>query len=842
VAGVTDQREVIGILIGRDHELAELDALLRRNRPVLLVGPPGIGKSSLGAAAARNLARPVFAGGGLSSLSWRPYLALERALRRSAPRGDAEAVASLVSTVVGDGTLLVDDLQWCDGETLSVLTMLAGELRLVTTSRGEGPGAPAAFDTAQRAGFEVVTVAPLTDDEAAALVRCSRPGLSQAAVTRIIKFAVGNPLLLTQLDVADDGPLHPTVLAARLSSVSLEAQRALWALALLGRPARAPLELAGTDELLRAGLVVEEDAEIRLRHDHLGEMALADVDEHVRRDLHRRLAACVQDPGEAARHHAAAGDRDLATTRALEAAERASTPGERARHLATAADNADGALGDRLRLEAAQLAVQTGDWDGAGRLCAAVRSTAKELVAEARLYLAQSRWFAGDREGARQALHEGLALVDGTMSPVEVRLRLELVRFSVRVDWELDAAVEKATAVRELAVATGVEEARAESMLGSALLTVGSRSATSHFHSAMSLARSMGDVDVEMTAANSLATAHLLFGEAELGRAVAGRMAGRAHELGLLGWELQFRHLHLGFLTTSAGRYHEAVVEGRALLEERVFRRNRHQAHAWLALALACLGDDEGAVVALSPGTDDDVDRTERSMLLWVDAERAWLAGNPTAAVEAADSCVAVGLRDFPATELADMTRRWAQWDQGAPVDPSPVRCAFPVLAGLVPERDGLVALSEGRWSQAVAHLDMAGATWRERDLRSHLRCRWAAGEARLRAGDRRGARQGLLRARTAAQELQLLPLVRRIEGSLRRTGWQGDCGSDGHSLSKREAEVLRLVAKGLSSNSIGKQLGLSPRTIDSYVDTAKQKLGARTRLEASLEWLRQNG
>lgn len=45
-------------------------------------------------------------------------------------------------------------------------------------------------------------------------------------------------------------------------------------------------------------------------------------------------------------------------------------------------------------------------------------------------------------------------------------------------------------------------------------------------------------------------------------------------------------------------------------------------------------------------------------------------------------------------------------------------------------------------------------------------------------------------------------------------------------SLSRREAEILRLVAQGRSSSEIGKLLSLSPKTVDTYRSRLMRKLG----------------
>lgn len=52
-------------------------------------------------------------------------------------------------------------------------------------------------------------------------------------------------------------------------------------------------------------------------------------------------------------------------------------------------------------------------------------------------------------------------------------------------------------------------------------------------------------------------------------------------------------------------------------------------------------------------------------------------------------------------------------------------------------------------------------------------------------------------------------------------------------TLSQRETECLAWVSRGKSSSDIGAILGLSPRTVDSYLEKACAKLRVRTRIEA---------
>jgi len=51
--------------------------------------------------------------------------------------------------------------------------------------------------------------------------------------------------------------------------------------------------------------------------------------------------------------------------------------------------------------------------------------------------------------------------------------------------------------------------------------------------------------------------------------------------------------------------------------------------------------------------------------------------------------------------------------------------------------------------------------------------------------------------------------------------------------LTKREREVLTLLAKGMKVDEIAEQFVLSPLTVQTHVHNAKSKLGARTRVHA---------
>ena len=52
-------------------------------------------------------------------------------------------------------------------------------------------------------------------------------------------------------------------------------------------------------------------------------------------------------------------------------------------------------------------------------------------------------------------------------------------------------------------------------------------------------------------------------------------------------------------------------------------------------------------------------------------------------------------------------------------------------------------------------------------------------------------------------------------------------------ALTRREAEVLRLVAGGANTRTMAERLHVSPSTVRNHVQNILEKLGAHSRLEA---------
>lgn len=70
--------------------------------------------------------------------------------------------------------------------------------------------------------------------------------------------------------------------------------------------------------------------------------------------------------------------------------------------------------------------------------------------------------------------------------------------------------------------------------------------------------------------------------------------------------------------------------------------------------------------------------------------------------------------------------------------------------------------------------------------------------------------------------------LANRIAGVMADRVGDGLGKSPLQSLSRREKEIMQLVAEGRSSSQIGKLLSLSPKTVDTYRSRLMQKLGLK--------------
>ena len=116
------------------------------------------------------------------------------------------------------------------------------------------------------------------------------------------------------------------------------------------------------------------------------------------------------------------------------------------------------------------------------------------------------------------------------------------------------------------------------------------------------------------------------------------------------------------------------------------------------------------------------------------------------------------------------------------------------------------------------------------------------AGAALALLGRREEAVEHLVSAYRTARRLGARPLVERVTGSLtalgeraeRRLGRRAVAQAANSSLTRREVEVVRLVAMGQTNREIARELFLSPRTVEMHVGSILLKLDCRSRADAA--------
>jgi hypothetical protein len=297
----------VSTLIGRDPQLVAVTDALRGDRPLVVVGEAGIGKTTLVRAAAAAAGRTLREGGGFATLSWLPYLALRRATGL-AEVGEPSRVAALVEQAVGPDVLFVDDLQWTDDETRQVVSMLVGRISIVAAIRDGDEQSGAALEPLVARGVAVVRLDGLHAQAALALATRLRPDLPASRLERVVELAGGNPLLIEELAIhGQSSSSLARAIVGQLATLPTGDRGALELVALAGRPIPAEAVGPAAARLIEQGLVRVAADGVEIRHSLIADAIVDQLDADGRRELHGRLGAIVDDPAERARHLTAAG-------------------------------------------------------------------------------------------------------------------------------------------------------------------------------------------------------------------------------------------------------------------------------------------------------------------------------------------------------------------------------------------------------------------------------------------------------------------------------------------------------------------------------------------------------
>ncbi len=396
--------------------------------------------------------------------------------------------------------------------------------------------------------------------------------------------------------------------------------------------------------------------------------------------------------------------------------------------------------------------------------------------------------------------------------------------------------------------------------------------------SALAIARRFGDVDLEIEALALLGEAHVVGGQVEEGmrlldEAMAAVTAGRVRDHFAVG-EIYCRLLsacesaldvrratdwlsmidryvvwtdfarptcrtHYGGILVALGRWAEAEAELLAAIEgfERGYRGDR----MFAALRLADLRVRQGRV--------DEAERLLEGGEWHPTARRlaatiALARGDPALASELGELCAeGSALADptcAPALELLIVTRL-AIGDVVAAHEAAD-RLAGVARASGLERLQACAALAEGRVAAAEGDARAVGPLKRAVELFASLELPLDAARAQLElactlAAPARAAavREGRL-ALSTFERLGALPDADAAAGLLRRLGVAGARAwpRGATSLTRREEEVLGLLAEGCSNAQIAERLVISTRTAEHHVASILSKLDLRSRSEVA--------
>jgi predicted ATPase/DNA-binding CsgD family transcriptional regulator/DNA-binding XRE family transcriptional regulator/Tfp pilus assembly protein PilF len=164
-----------------------------------------------------------------------------------------------------------------------------------------------------------------------------------------------------------------------------------------------------------------------------------------------------------------------------------------------------------------------------------------------------------------------------------------------------------------------------------------------------------------------------------------------------------------------------------------------------------------------------------------------------------------------------------------------------PQVVGIILCNEGNLAAKQGNWKQAAARYEAAieasGTGGHAHDV---LEAMTGLGRACYRLGQEDEAARHLHAAEALANEIGHPRLLSDVKAALAEIAG----GSSGHlpgDLTARQAEVLRLLADGLSNKEIASRLFLSPGTVERHLATIYHKLGLGGRVEA-VRYAMENG
>jgi DNA-binding CsgD family transcriptional regulator len=244
-------------------------------------------------------------------------------------------------------------------------------------------------------------------------------------------------------------------------------------------------------------------------------------------------------------------------------------------------------------------------------------------------------------------------------------------------------------------------------------------------------------------------------------------------------------------------------LQGRAGAAEEAYREahgHGREPQPGLALLRLAQGDADAASAALRRALAETSEALARARLLPAYVQVALAVGDDVAAREAA-------------AELAETAKRYGS----------------AMLRAGAEEAKGTVALRDGGASEALVSLREACRTFQELEAPYECaRTRVLIALACRELGDGESAELELTAAKTTFVRLDARPDVERLESLARPEA------APPHGLTRRELEVLRLVAAGKSNREIASVLVVSEHTVARHVQNILGKLRVSSRTAAA--------
>ena len=793
------------------------------------------------------------------------------------PAVRGEAVLQLLRRLAGPAGLLLvlEDLHWADPDTLAILEYLSDNLSAepvlcLATCRDE-PATPASGLMARLHGRRAairITLGRLSAGQVAAMVRACLPTASEDVIARVQVLADGVPFLVEESLAAPGVPSSfAEAVRARMAALSEAERLVLHTAALFGRqfdwrmlpPATGLAAEVVADALehgVEAQLLAADGGVFRFRHMLTREAVAAELLPPRRVTLAARALAALEaaDPGLPG----ASGDL------AAELAVQADDPG-RAGLLLTESG--------RSALGRGALATASGTLRRAAGLLTAPdqRAEAETLLVEALALAGQvdEAMLIGDRviarltpggDGAirRAAIHLKLAhaAVDGTRWAV-ARRHVGIAGDLLAADPEPGLSAETAVLDAEIALAADDAGDRARALAERALASPGA-SAEIRCRALELLGRVCRARDLD----GAREAFELALATADAAGLAVWRLRA-LHELGTIdmfdhagtGRLSQARHIASELGAASTGAVIDLQLTATAMFRFELDEADRYAESALAASTRLGLGTT-GAIVLVFRAEVAALRRDPGEMERFIALARAAAPGDPEiegSALAGARGMLAL-LEDDMAGALDAFSRGVAVLDTAPQRGPAPYRGLWPLLLaahgdpramaaigharatgltvnranrGLLGYAEAILAGRAGDESRATALAAAADADLQHYPVWADLARLCAAGPAL--AGGWGRPRPWLETAAGVFGQHGIEPLAARCRQLLdgpRPSRWAR------LGITDRQADVLRLVATGISNKEIAARLHLSPRTVEKHVENLLRITAAQSRTQ----------